>query len=109
MARPHSKLWEGVWDMRGHRAVCRPGPWSVYQSQHSIQSHDIGVGSGPVGLVLTGPFLVQIHYIHYYYKVINSVPPMFVGTPMQFLAIARASNNKRDRVALFINNLTRMH
>ena len=31
---------------------------------------------------------------------------MFVATPMQFLAIACASNNKRDRVALFINNLT---
>ena len=24
----------------GHRAVCRPVPWSVYHSQHSIQSHD---------------------------------------------------------------------
>ena len=24
----------------GHRATCRPAPWSAYQSQHSIQSHD---------------------------------------------------------------------
>ena len=24
----------------GHRAVCCPAPWSVYQSQHSIQSHE---------------------------------------------------------------------
>ena len=24
----------------GHRATCRPTPWSAYQSQHSIQSHD---------------------------------------------------------------------
>jgi len=24
----------------GRRAVCRPTPWSVYQSQHSIQSRD---------------------------------------------------------------------
>ena len=24
----------------GHRAVCRPAPWSAYQSQHIIQSHD---------------------------------------------------------------------
>jgi len=24
----------------GHRATCRPTPWSVYQSQHSIQSQD---------------------------------------------------------------------
>ena len=31
---------------------------------------------------------------------------MFVATPMQFLAIACASNYKRDRVALFINNIT---
>jgi len=28
----------------------------------------IGVGAGPVGPVLTGPFLAQINYIHYYYK-----------------------------------------
>jgi len=24
----------------GHRAVSRPTPWNVYQSHHSIQSHD---------------------------------------------------------------------
>ena len=24
----------------GHRETCRPAPWSAYQSQHSIQSHD---------------------------------------------------------------------
>ena len=24
----------------GHRATCRPAPWSAYQSQRSIQSHD---------------------------------------------------------------------
>jgi len=24
----------------GHKTVCRPTPWSAYQSQHSIQSHD---------------------------------------------------------------------
>jgi len=24
----------------GHRANCRPAPWSAYQSQHNIQSHD---------------------------------------------------------------------
>ena len=24
----------------GHRATCCPTPWSAYQSQHSIQSHD---------------------------------------------------------------------
>ena len=24
----------------GRRATCRPAPWSAYQSQHSIQSHD---------------------------------------------------------------------
>ena len=24
----------------GHRATCCPAPWSAYQSQHSIQSHD---------------------------------------------------------------------
>jgi len=24
----------------GHRATCRPAPWSAYQSHHSIQSHD---------------------------------------------------------------------
>ena len=24
----------------GHRATCRPAPWSAYQSQHTIQSHD---------------------------------------------------------------------
>ena len=42
----HSPAWPDPIPHRGkglghgHRAVCCPAPWSVYQSQHSIQSHD---------------------------------------------------------------------
>jgi len=37
----------------GHRAVCRPTPWSANQSQHSIQSHDTW------SMWLTGKFKFQ--------------------------------------------------
>ena len=37
-----------------HRAVCRPAPWSVYQSQHSIQSHDTW------SMWLTGKFEISV-------------------------------------------------
>jgi len=45
IARPVSRgqtlfCTEGKGLGHGHRAVFRPAPWSAYQSQHSIQSHD---------------------------------------------------------------------
>jgi len=38
----------------GHRTVCCPAPWSAYQSQHSIQSHDTW------SVWLTGKFKVSV-------------------------------------------------
>ena len=38
----------------GHRATCRPAPWSAYQSQHSIQSHDTW------SMWLTGKFKISV-------------------------------------------------
>ena len=38
----------------GHRATCRPAPWSAYQSQHSIQSHDTW------SMWLTGKFKMSV-------------------------------------------------
>ena len=38
----------------GHGAVCHPAPWSAYQSQHSIQSHDTW------STWLTGKFKISV-------------------------------------------------
>ena len=38
----------------GHRTVCRPAPWSAYQPQHSIQSHDTW------SMWLTGKFKISV-------------------------------------------------
>ena len=38
----------------GHRATCRTAPWSAYQSQHSIQSHDTW------SMWLTGKFKISV-------------------------------------------------
>ena len=38
----------------GHRATCRPAPWSAYQPQHSIQSHDTW------SMWLTGKFKISV-------------------------------------------------
>jgi len=38
----------------GHRATCCPNPWSAYQSQHSIQSHDTW------SMWLTGKFKISV-------------------------------------------------
>jgi len=38
----------------GRRATCRPAPWSAYQSQHSIQSHDTW------SMWLTGKFKISV-------------------------------------------------
>ena len=45
---------EGKGQGYGHRATCRPAPWSAYQSQHSIQSHDTW------SMSLTGKFKISV-------------------------------------------------